>query len=503
MKSLDGSQDLFVQSIHSGDPLAEVKLEILGRNGLPVLTATTDAEGHAHFPDLRSFKHEQQPTLYLAHKGADSSFLPIEDRDRRLDLSRFDVGGVDNRVDEGTLSAYLFCDRGLYRLERKSTPASIVRTLDWKSSVQGVPLRLEITDPRGVSVRNEPFKPGPAGFSEIRYSTRTSSPAGNYTISVSLVHPRGDVALLGSTTVQVRDFLPDRLRMATHFSTEAAEGWVSPDALRATINLQNLFGTPAANRRVTAHMTLSPAFPRLYRLPPDISSTIRRPRARASTKPSLPRPRTTKARQPSTCNSQRFVRATYRLEVDTEGFEADGGRGVSSAAAQLVSNMPYLIGWKADGDLGYVSRDAKRAASFIAIDPQAHKTDADHLKLVRLETRFVSTLIRQNNGTYQYESRRKEVVLDEHETTLPKTGLTLPLATDAPGYFAYVLTDSTGQKLARMEYHVAGDANLTRTLEKDAQLQIALARNDYSAGEEIEMQIQAPYTGLRTHHDRA
>jgi uncharacterized protein YfaS (alpha-2-macroglobulin family) len=149
-----------------------VRVEILGRNGLPVLTATTDAEGHAHFPDLRSFKHEQQPVLYLAHKGADSSFLPIEDRDRRLDLSRFDVGGVDNRVDQGTLSAYLFSDRGLYRPGEEIHAGVIVRTQDWKESVQGVPLRLEITDPRGVSVRNEPFKPGPAGFAEIRYATR-------------------------------------------------------------------------------------------------------------------------------------------------------------------------------------------------------------------------------------------------------------------------------------------------------------------------------------------
>jgi hypothetical protein len=35
--------------------------------------------------------------------------------------------------------------------------------------------------------------------------------------------------------------------------------------------------------------------------------------------------------------------------------------------------MPYLVGWKADGDLGYVSRDAKRAATFIAIDPRRKK----------------------------------------------------------------------------------------------------------------------------------
>ena len=493
-KSLDGSQDVFVQSIHSGEPLADVRVEILGRNGLPVLTATTDAEGHVHFPDLRSFKHEQQPALYLAHKGADSSFLPIEDRDRRLDLSRFDVGGVDNRVDQGTLSAYLFCDRGLYRPGEEIHAGVIVRTQDWKGSVQGVPLRLEITDPRGVSVRNEPFKPGPGGFAAIRYATRATSPAGNYTISISIVHPNKGIVLLGSTTVQVRDFLPDRLRMTTHFSTEAAEGWVSPENLQATINLQNLFGTPAANRRVTAHMTLSPAFPAFNTYP---GYQFYDPQSARQSFDETLAPATTSDQGEAAFDLQlqRFVRATYRLEVDTEGFEADGGRGVSSAAAQLVSNMPYLVGWKADGDLGYVSRDAKRAASFIALDPRAQKTAVEHLKLVKLETRFVSTLIRQNNGTYQYESRRKDVVLDEHETTVPKTGLTLPLATEAPGYFAYVLTDSTGQRLARMEYHVAGDANLTRTLEKDAQLQIALARNDYSAGEEIEMQIQAPYTG--------
>ena len=125
----------------------------------------------------------------------------------------------------------------------------------------------------------------------------------------------------------------------------------------------------------------------------------------------------------------------------------------------------------------------KRAASFIAIDPRARKTRPTP-QAHQTRTRFVSALIRQNNGTYQYESRRKDVVLDEHETTIPKTGLTLALATETPGYFAYLITDNTGQRLARMEYHVAGDANLTRTLEKDAQLQIALARNDYSAGED-------------------
>jgi len=373
-QSLDGSQDVFIQSIHSGRPLADVRVEILGRNGQTVLAGTSDGDGHVHFPDLRSFKHEQQPIVYLARHGGDSSFLPIEGRDRTLDLSRFDVGGVDNRVDRETLSAYLFSDRGLYRPGEDIRLGAIVRSQDWKRSMQGVPLRLEVVDPRGILIRDEPFAPGAAGFSEVRHTTRPSSPAGNYRVSISLERPRGGRDLIGSTVVQVREFLPDRLRMSTHFSTESADGWVSPEDLNAQVNLQNLFGTPAAKRRVTAHMTLSPAFPSFKAYPDyqfyDPQST------RQSFEEPLSAAVTSDAGTATfELNLQRFARATYHLHIATAGFEADGGRGVSSEAVQLVSNMPYLVGWKADGALGYITRNARRTVQLIAIDSAAHKQE--------------------------------------------------------------------------------------------------------------------------------
>lgn len=493
-RSLDGSQDLFVQSVRSGTPLADVSLEILGRNGLPVLNATTDAEGHARFADLKSFQREQEPVLYLARRGGDLAFLPVQDKDRRLDLSRFDVGGVDNRVDQGTLSAYLFSDRGLYRPGEEIHIGAIVRSQDWKRLTNEVPLRLEVQDPRGITVRSESFRPGPAGFGEIRHATRETSAAGNYTFSLSIVRNRGGVDLIGSTIVQVRDFLPDRLRMSTRFSTESPQGWVSPNDLTAKVNLANLFGTPAANRRVTARMTLSAAFPEFkayadYRFydPQAAREGFREDLAAGKTDE--------RGEATFDLNLQRFARATYRLHLATEGFEADGGRGVSSEAAQLVSNMPFLVGWKADGGLEYVSLGARRTVSLIAIDPQLQRKNVPSLKLLRLETRSVSTLVRRNDGTFQYESRRRSIALGEKALEIGANGFQLALDTATPGSFAYVVQDSQGQDLARIEYRVAGQANLTRTMEKDAQLQIALARGDYSAGDEIEMQIQAPYTG--------
>src|SRR2546422_2919869 len=53
------------------------------------------------------------------------------------------------------------------------------------------------------------------------------------------------------------------MTMAAHLSAESADGWVSPDGLTARITLKNLFGTPAAGRRVTARVQLTPGFPTL------------------------------------------------------------------------------------------------------------------------------------------------------------------------------------------------------------------------------------------------
>ncbi len=61
------------------------------------------------------------------------------------------------------------------------------------------------------------------------------------------------------------------------------------------------------------------------------------------------------------------------MHLVAQGFEADGGRGVTAEAAQLVSSMPFLIGYKADGDLEYLSRGGARSVHLIAIDPQAQR----------------------------------------------------------------------------------------------------------------------------------
>jgi uncharacterized protein YfaS (alpha-2-macroglobulin family) len=493
-RSVDGSQDVFVQSIASGAPVAGATVEVISRNGLPVLTEISDADGHVRFPDLRNFQRERAPVLYLVRRGRDSSFLPLEQRDRSLDLSRFDIGGIHSSADRAALSAYIFSDRGIYRPGEEIRAAALVRSQDWSRGLSGLPLRLEVIDPQGVVIRRETFKPGPAGFGEILQPTKETSPTGTYTLSLSIMRDQHRADLIGSTTVQVRDFQPDRLRMKATFSATSADGWVPPDELEAHIQLENLFGTPAENRRIVSNLTLTPAIPS-FRAYPDYQ--FYDPQyAREGFSEQL-QDATTDAQGQATLalNLRRFAKATYRVHLVSQGFEADGGRGVTAEAAQLVSSMPYLVGYKADGELGYLPRNGKRTVHLIAIDPKAQRTQVGDLVLSRLETRYVSVLMRQPNGVYKYESRRKETSLGETPLTIPVGGYSLQLATDAPGNFAYVVKDASGQQLARFDYQVAGEGNVTRALEKNAELELALSKRDYAPGEEVEVSIRAPYEG--------
>ena len=493
-RSVDSSQDVFVQSIATGAPIAGATVEIIGRNGLPVLTETSDADGHVRFPDLKSFQREQQPVLYLARRGGDSSFLPLDQRGRSLDLSRFEIGGVESSADRAALSAYLFSDRGIYRPGEEIRAAALIRSQDWSRTLSGLPLRLEVIDPQGVLIRRETFKPGPAGFGEIKHPTKETSPTGTYTLSLSIVRDQYRADLIGSTTVQVRDFQPDRLRMKASFSATSVDGWVPPDNLEANIQLENLFGTPAENRRIVSHLTLSPSIPS-FRAHPDYQ--FHDPQYAKEGFSEQLEDATTDAQGKATLalNLQRFAKATYRMHLVAQGFEADGGRGVTAEAAQLVSSMPYLVGYKPDGELGYLSRNGNRTVHLIAIDPQARRTDVTGLVLSRIETRFVSVLMRQPNGTYKYESRRKETLLGDTPLGIPAAGYSLKVATDAPGNFAYAVKDSTGQQLARFDYQVAGEGNVTRALEKNAELELTLSKRDYAPGEDVEVSIRAPYEG--------
>ncbi len=492
--SADGSHDVFVQSLEKGEAAAGVTVSLLGKNGLAVTSATTDAEGHVSFPNVSGFAREQEPTVYVARRGEDLAFIPFDREDRKLNLTRYDVGGLYGASAPDRLTAFLFSDRGLYRPGDTFHVAFMVKPTDWAQSIAGLPLEVTVTDPRGMEVQKQKLSLSPAGLEAVSYQTEESSPTGGYQVSLYIYKDGRRGSLLGSTAVRVEEFLPDRMKISTRFSAERLEGWVSPEGLKGQVSLKNLFGIPAASRRVSAELVLSPAYPafRAYRdytffdpLQAKKSFTERLADATTDAQGEAELP----------LSLERFERATYRVSLLAEGYEAGGGRGVSAEAVVLVSPRPYLVGYKPDGELSYVTKGAARAVQLIAVDPSLKKVAVKGLKATLVERRWVSVLVQQRSGLFQYQSEEKEVPVSKKELAVGAEGATFALATDQPGDFTLVLKDAEDAVLAQIRYSVAGNANLARALEKNAELQLTLAKGELAPGEELEVQIKAPYVG--------
>ena len=492
--SADGSHDVFVQSIRTGEPLAGVTVDILGKNGLPVFSRTTDASGRAGFPSLKDFSREKTPTVYVAQSDGDFSFLPYDRYDRRLNLSRFDTGGLYTEGETESLQAYLFSDRGIYRPGDEIHIGMIVKQNQWQALPEGLPLELVMTDPRGIEIRHQMEKFSDAGFEEYSASTQEDSPTGSYSFSLYIVRDNQRSALLGSTAVRVEEFQPDRMNIKAQLSAPAAPGWISPDALSATVTLRTLFGTAAAGRRIKGSFKLTPSGAEFAKYP---DYNFVDPYGTQKSYDEDLGDLTTDAdgHAKFDLRLERFEKGLYQLRFIGEGFEPEGGRSVVTDAAAIVSPARYLVAYKANGDLGYINKDSVRAINLIAIDPKLDKVAIDQLSTELIEFRYVSVLTKQENGTLAYQSVRKEISKAKNPLAIPAAGLAMNLPTTQAGSFAIVIRNRAGDELNRVSFEVVGHANVERSLEREAELKIKLSKPDYAPGEDAEVEIQAPYVG--------
>lgn len=492
----DNSHDVFVQSVTLGTPVANVKVDILGKNGLPILTRTTDASGHVTFPTLEDFKDDREPTVYVAHKNGDLTFIPYNSSDRQLNYSRFDTGGVNTTNQDSNLTAYLFTDRGIYRPGDPIHTGIIVKQLFLKPQPAGLPLEAIITDPRGTTVLDQKISLPESGYFTLDYQPAATATTGQYSINLFIVKDGRTGSLLGSTNVQVHEFLPDRMKITTQFSSTQPQGWISPEGLKANVHLQNLFGTSAENRRVTGKIELTPQVLQFdhfkdYVFVDPLIDPKKPPKTFTE---NLPDRRTdAQGNTEFDLNLARFDKATYQLTFFAEGFEPAGGRSVSSQITQLVTPLNYLIGYKPDSDLSYIKNNSTHQVRFVAINSQLQLTQVENLRISLFEQRNITTLIKKPDGTYEYQSQPQEVPLTSTPFKITSAGTDYQLPTNKIGDFVLRVLDSSGKTISKIDFSVIGEQQ--HPIPKQAELSVKLNKTEYLPGEEIEMQITAPYTG--------
>jgi uncharacterized protein YfaS (alpha-2-macroglobulin family) len=496
-KSTDGSSDVFLMSIKNGQPLNGATVEILGKNGVPIQTATTAADGHCAFPSVEKSEREKTPVAFVARNGDDIAFMPFAREDRVLNFSRFEIEGAENIAPEG-LDAFVFTERGVYRPGDEIHIGLVVKQRSWGGNLKGLPIETEVVDARDLRVQTKKLTLPETGFTELSYQTANESSTGLYTFNVYLIKNNKRSSLLGSATAQVKEFLPDRMKIETRLSKAAPHGWIHPKEMQASVVLANLYGTPATDRRVTGKVELTPAafsFPE-FRDFTFFDSLVDEKKNPQEQTVDLGEQKTDgEGHATFDLQLERFADSTYAMRFIGEGFEGEGGRSVMSDVGALVSALPYVIGYKADGDLRYIDMKTPRAIDLVAVDPQLDRIAIENITLNLIAQEYVSVLKKQENGNYVYESVLKERPAKSERISVAAGGYHYVLPTDEPGNYVLELRDDQNRTLSKLRFSVVGHAAVAAALEKNAELEIKLNAKEYRAGDEIAVSVTAPYSG--------
>lgn len=493
----DGSHEVFVQSIAAGTPIANVLVSVLGKNGQPIASRTSDAEGHVAFPSLKDFIEDREPTVYSAQNQDDLSFIPYNKMNRMLNYSKFDIGGKYSNTQElGGLSAFIFTDRGIYRPGDKAHIAMIVKSGYTQKPPSGLPLQVIISDPRGNNLLDEKVQLDDTGLLTVDFPTSDTFATGQYSVMLYTVKDANTDNLLGSANFRVEEFQPDRMRIKAAFSEPYKEAWLSPYDLKAKVLLANLYGAPAVDRRIASRITLKPqeiAFPSFkeYVFVDPLQDATKKPKT--FSEDLSPVKTNAEGEAILGLNLDKFEKASYQLSLFVEGFEAEGGRSVSTALNALISPRPYFIGFKPDGDLRYIKQNEARGLHFIAIDPALKTQALSDLKVQLAELYPVSTLIKKDNGTYEYQSIMKSKILETKDFQLNQEGQSYALPTANIGNYQLTLLDKDNLVVSRLSFSVVGQSQ--KPLPKNAEMTVTLDKEEYQPGEDIHLQISAPYTG--------
>ncbi|MDO9264946.1 MAG: hypothetical protein Q7U02_13340, partial [Desulfosalsimonadaceae bacterium] len=325
-----------------------------------------------------------------------------------------------------------------------------------------------------------------------------ASATGEHRAEIFLVSKKGYAdQMIGSVTFKVEEFEPQRMRISSTLS-ETAPGWALPENLSASVTLKNLFGVPAQNRKITGKITLQPTGFHFDQYPEVVFTDplLDKENPLKQITQEIEAHQTGKdGRVLINLDLGKFEKGTYRLNLMMEGFDEAGGKSVRTSNTVLVSPMHSIVGYKADGDLLFIRQGSERKMTFIAVNRNLGAEALEKLIIRKQKIMTVSALVKQDNGTYAYQSAKKEETIWEKPFSIPRKGRDMTVETGEAGDYALEIRDESGKTVCRALYSVAGESNITAEIEKTAELSIKLSQTNVKAGEDLEFQITTPYRG--------
>ncbi len=464
-------------SLNGAKPLANVKLELVDAWNQTVTSALTDASGFVKLPN----PNPKNTHILLASLGKDFSFLDL--RTQTEGFSGFDVSGVRSPQDASLLQAYLYSERGVYRPGDMLHLVGVVRdqegALPNKSN-----LTLLLKDPTGSERYKERYAVDSSGIVTLDYAIPADAKTGKW--QAQLIWGNSNI---GTLNYQVEEFIPNKIKVEISPQTPHA---IPGQVFKFDVQSNNLFGPPAANRKVNGQISLRPAYfkpagfgeytfghddHRFQQLNTDLLETrldenghyvYEYPVAQGIDSP-----------------------IGLNLHFSATVID-DSGRGVAQYAQVPVHLFEQYVG---------VRRLAKNAIELgdtvkfetVNVSASGETVDAakQSFKYEVFRKRKVTHFRKNERGYYRYVTEKVDVPMQNNISSDRR----FDYLTEYSGEHYLQVTDLNGGQVTRFYFNVVGNRDQVSIVEAPEAVIMKARQSRALVGENLQIDIQAPFAG--------
>ena len=480
--------NVFVNSLASTAPRADVELRLISRSNEVLATRKSDADGFVRFEaGLARGEGGMAPAMLVAaDANGDYAFLNL--KQPGFDLT--DRGVAGRAVPDG-LDAFVYAERGVYRTGETVHFTALLRDPQGIAAA-GVPLTFVMERPDGVEYRRALVADQGVGGRSWSVPLVATAPTGTWRLRAYTDPKRPPV---GETTFLVEDYVPDRLEFDLT-TTAKAIGKTAPATV--TVDGRYLYGAPAAALDLEGEMAIAavderPGFPG-YRFGRPADDEAEEGAAERQPLEDLP--------QTDDAGKATFPVAIADLPESTRPLQATifvrmaepGGRAVERKLTLPVAPTEPMIGVKplfsgrslGDGDM------ATFDVALVAPDGTAMERKGLRWELLRIDRR------------YQWYRRDGYWEFEPIKTTRRVADGRVDVAPGQPGRIAALVTwgryrlDVTSDDGAITQIPFDAGFYAESSADTPDLLEIALDKKEYRAGDTMNVAVTARTAGKVT-----
>ena len=472
---------VWVNSLSNLKPVSQVTVKLISDNNQTLLSGKTNWEGFVKFSSVSQKTEGFTPFMLTVEKADDLSFLQLSRH--QLSTGDFNVGGSAYLT--AGYEAFLYTNRGVYRPGEKVSLAAIVRG---KKNVTppSLPTYIQILAPDGRVINEFKQDTDRRGGCEVIISLPAYAQTGSYIAKMSVAGKE-----IGRTPFQVEEFMPDRMKVAV--TTDKSEFDLGAE-VGMDVSAVNLFGPPAANRKVKASYTLQAV--------PFVPIEKWRSFHFLSTMPFEKQQITLEDKKTDADGKARYtfqlpnsVKAPSQLNgVLTATVSEPGGRAVTASHRVVIHPYSHYVGIKRSSS-GAIKPDQDVSFNYIAVDKSGNAVAGRDLVLTVYKVHWNTIMRRNAQGRYEYISDDQITSLESHQFVSSAEMGTFTFTPSEYGEYRVRLEDTASGAKTELKVETTGWGSVPLSMENPTLLEMTLDKQAYLPGEIAKLQIKAPFPG--------